>query len=88
MNVYLRNSLLGIIGFSLVYFPASYLISKYVDIEIKINSSKEIEYNDGKLLFTPIAENAVRVQYVKEHKYDLPDEWLYPESNVVKAMWV
>lgn len=85
MNVYLRNSLLGIIGFSLVYFPASYLISKYVDIEIKINSSKEIEYNDGKLLFTPIAENAVRVQYVKEHKYDLPDEWLYPESNVVKS---
>ena len=69
----------------MVYFPASYLISKYVDIEIKINSAKEIEYNSGKLLFTPIAENAVRVQYVKEHKNDLPDEWLYPELNVVKS---
>ena len=33
-------------GRTLVYFPASYLISKYVDIEIKINSAKEIEYNN------------------------------------------
>ena len=39
---------------------------------------KEMPFADGTLVLTPLADNAVRVQFVKEHKYDLPEEWLYP----------
>ena len=43
-----------------------------------LSSKKELTFADGTLVLTPLADNAVRVQFVKEHKYDLPEEWLYP----------
>ncbi len=37
---------------------------------------------DATLVLTPLADNAVRVQYQRQHLYDLPDEWLYvPQSQ-------
>lgn len=43
-----------------------------------LSGKKEMPFADGTLVLTPLADNAVRVQFVKEHKYDLPEEWLYP----------
>lgn len=50
-----------------------------------ISTRTEIPFADGTLVLTPLAENAVRVQFQKEHKYDLPEEWLYPEQHQQKA---
>ncbi|MCQ2227838.1 MAG: DUF5110 domain-containing protein [Bacteroidales bacterium] len=49
-----------------------------------VDSRTEYEYGDGVLILTPMAENAVRVQFEKEHKYDLP-EWTYMSNDVCRA---
>jgi len=46
-----------------------------------VSNRIEIAIDEGTLIITPMAENAVRVQYQKEHKYDLPEEWLYVDST-------
>ena len=50
-----------------------------------ISSVKTVEFGDGTLVLTPVADNAVRIQFQKEHKYDLPDQWLYPDQKVKAA---
>lgn len=45
-----------------------------------VSSRTEIAFDEGTFVITPLAENAVRVQYQKEHKYDLPEEWLYVDN--------
>ena len=44
-----------------------------------------MRFADGTLVLTPVAKNAVRIQYAKEHKYQLPEEWLYPDLKEQKA---
>ncbi len=50
-----------------------------------ISSRTEMRFADGTLVLTPVAKNAVRIQYAKEHKYQLPEEWLYPDLKEQKA---
>ena len=50
-----------------------------------IKSRTEMPFADGTLVLTPMASNALRVQFQKEHKYDLPDTWLYPDAQEVPA---
>lgn len=47
----------------------------------KITRTLSVPFENGTFTLTPLAKNAVRVQYAKAHKFDLPDEWLYPESK-------
>lgn len=61
-------------------FTALYLfLSSCSDGPKVISSRTKIPFADGTLILTPVAKNAVRIQLEKEHKYDLPEEWLYPE---------
>lgn len=46
-----------------------------------ISSRKEMKFGEGTLVLIPMANNAVRVQYQKDHLYDLPDEWLYVSNK-------
>jgi len=78
----IRKIVLSVLGCVII---ANSLQSCIVDNnikEIQLNSKKEIDYNGGKLLFIPLAENAVRVQYIKDKKYNLPEEWIYPDTDV------
>lgn len=46
-----------------------------------ISSRKEMKFGEGTLVLIPMANNAVRVQYQKDHLYELPDEWLYVSNK-------
>ena len=78
----MKNSLVQILAAILLAVAAGVIVYSLDDDALNITEQKEVSYLDGKLVFTPMAENAVRVQFVKEHKYDLPDEWVYPNAEV------
>lgn len=49
-------------------------------------SSRLIEEGqDGTLVITPIAPNAVRVQYYRELSHNLPDDWIYVNAEEMAA---
>ena len=50
-----------------------------------ISSRTEMPFAGGTLVMTPVARNAVRIQFQKEHRFDLPDQWLYPELEEQEA---
>lgn len=50
-----------------------------------ITERTEVPFGQGKLVLTPLANNAVRVQYQTTSRYELPDEWLYPSLHETPA---
>ena len=79
-----KQTLIGYFG-ALAMSMSTIVLGSCTEEMETITSRKEMAWGDGTLVLTPIAENALRVQFVKEHKYDLPDEWLYPQQKEQKA---
>ena len=82
----MKNKLFSRLGIIVsCVFAVGSLLCACADDPRTISSRTELQFADGKLILTPVARNAVRIQFQKEHRYDLPDQWLYPSQEEHEA---